>query len=232
MTKARRMSWPSLKWPEKSSPAKTKTFLIHSFGRPVLIAARSGLRRGTTGSSRFGSSAGGGTVGCSEVIVSIAGAAGSSAGGVPAARSGSRKGSAGRERRQGSRRTPGLRMPAGSSSALAARRAAAKGAGRWRSYQGRWSRPTAWWWVIVPPPSISASETAALISSHCSTSPPRIAGREHGEVRGDAVGIGVGEAAGDDRRAPPLARRPRDLGDDPPRRLHHRPRGTPPAGPR
>src|ERR1700754_646768 len=75
VTTARKMSWPSLKWPEKSSPAKTKTFLIHSFGRPVLIAARSGLRRGTTGSSMFGDSPGGGTVGCSEVIVSIARAA-------------------------------------------------------------------------------------------------------------------------------------------------------------
>jgi hypothetical protein len=30
--------------------------------------------------------------------------------------------------------------------------------------------------VIVPPASITASETAALISSHCSTSPPRFAG--------------------------------------------------------
>src|SRR3954468_8240111 len=70
VTKAKKMSWPLLKWPEKSRPAKTKTFLIHSFGRPVLIAARSGLRRGSTGSSRFWDSAGG-TVGCSEVIVSI-----------------------------------------------------------------------------------------------------------------------------------------------------------------
>src|SRR5215212_8047226 len=62
-----------LNLPEKRSPAKTKTFLTHSFGRPVLIAARSGERRGTTspvsGSwERFGSA---GTVGCSEVIVSI-----------------------------------------------------------------------------------------------------------------------------------------------------------------
>src|SRR6202042_146791 len=71
VTKARKMSWPSLKLPENSSPAKTKTFLTHSFGRPVLIAARSGLRRGTTGSSRLSDSPGGGTVGCSEVIVSI-----------------------------------------------------------------------------------------------------------------------------------------------------------------
>ena len=56
-----------LNLPEKSRPAKTKVFLIHSCGRPVLIAARSGERRGTTGSA-----AGcGGIVGCSEVIVSI-----------------------------------------------------------------------------------------------------------------------------------------------------------------
>src|ERR1700712_1708502 len=80
VTNARKTSWGSLKWPENSSPAKTKTFLIHSFGRPVLIAARRGLRRGTTGSSRFSDSAGG-TVGCSEVIVSIDEAAGFWAGG-------------------------------------------------------------------------------------------------------------------------------------------------------
>src|ERR1700710_1368243 len=71
VTTARKMSCGSLKWPEKSRPAKKKTFFIHSFGRPVLIAARSGLRRGTTGLSRFGDSPAGGTVGCSEVIVSI-----------------------------------------------------------------------------------------------------------------------------------------------------------------
>ena len=44
----------------------------------------------------------------------------------------------------GSSSTPGLRMPAGSSADLAARKAAANGSGRCRSYQGRWSRPTAW----------------------------------------------------------------------------------------
>jgi len=42
------------------------------------------------------------------------------------------------------RRAPGLRMPAGSSAALAAARASANGCGRCRSYQRRWSRPTAW----------------------------------------------------------------------------------------
>src|SRR6201994_4944067 len=94
VTNARKMSWPLLKWPEKSRPAKTKTFLIHSFGRPVLIAARSGLRRGTTGSSRFSVSPGGGTVGCSEVIVSIMGAAGCKADGGPRRQAGSRKGNA------------------------------------------------------------------------------------------------------------------------------------------
>src|SRR4051794_38273937 len=68
-------SWDWLNLPEKSRPAKTKTFLIHSCGRPVLIAARSGERRGTTGSSIDGgpSAAGVGTVGCSEVIVSTLG---------------------------------------------------------------------------------------------------------------------------------------------------------------
>jgi hypothetical protein len=52
----------------------------------------------------------------------------------------------------------------------------ANGSGRWRSYQGRWSRPTAWWWVIVPPAASSASPAAALTSSHCATSDPRRAG--------------------------------------------------------
>src|SRR6201994_4771366 len=92
---ARAVSSGCLKWPEKSSQAKTKTFLIHSFGRPVLIAARSGLRRGTTGSSSPGPSAGGGTGGCSEVIVSIARSAEVSQG---RSRDGSRKGTAVRGR--------------------------------------------------------------------------------------------------------------------------------------
>jgi len=43
----------------------------------------------------------------------------------------------------GSTRTPGFRMPAGSTAAFAARSASANGSGRWRSYHGRWSRPTA-----------------------------------------------------------------------------------------
>src|SRR5690349_16231378 len=63
-------SWGWLNLPEKSRPANTKTFLIHSWGRPVLIAARSGERRGTTGSAAA-CPVGAGTVGCSEVIVSI-----------------------------------------------------------------------------------------------------------------------------------------------------------------
>src|ERR1700704_5281255 len=37
----------------------------------------------------------------------------------------------------GSTSTPGFMMPCGSTAALAPRRAAAKGSGRWRSYQGR-----------------------------------------------------------------------------------------------
>ena len=54
MSVASSTSWGWLNLPEKSSPAKTKTFLIHSCGRPVLIAARSGERRGTTGSRGLG----------------------------------------------------------------------------------------------------------------------------------------------------------------------------------
>src|SRR5262249_11570587 len=76
----------------------------------------------------------------------------------------------------GSISTPGLSRPVGSSASLAARSAAANGSGRCRSYQGRWSRPTAWWGVIVPPASMTASETARLTAHHCSTSSPRRAG--------------------------------------------------------
>jgi hypothetical protein len=43
----------------------------------------------------------------------------------------------------GSISTPGLRIPVGSTAAFAARSASANASGRWRSYQGRWSRPTA-----------------------------------------------------------------------------------------
>ena len=46
--------------------------------------------------------------------------------------------------RQGSIKAPGFSSPAGSTAAFAARSAAANGSGRWRSYQARWSRPTAW----------------------------------------------------------------------------------------
>ena len=74
MRSASSTSWDWLNLPEKSRPANTKTFLIHSFGRPVLIAARSGERRGTTGSAAAACPASAGTVGCSEVIVSILGA--------------------------------------------------------------------------------------------------------------------------------------------------------------
>ena len=62
---------------------------------------------------------------------------------------------------------------------------------------GRWSRPTAWWWVIVPPAAMIASDAAVLDLCHCSSSRPRRAGREHGEVGRGAVGVDVGEAAGD-----------------------------------
>jgi len=43
----------------------------------------------------------------------------------------------------GSISTPGFRIPRGSSARLAAFKARAKPSGRWRSYHGRWSRPTA-----------------------------------------------------------------------------------------
>ncbi len=71
MSVASSTSWDWLNLPEKSSPAKTKMFLIHSCGRAVFSAARSGERRGATGSA--GSA---GIVGCSEVIVSIEGGRG------------------------------------------------------------------------------------------------------------------------------------------------------------
>ena len=83
----------------------------------------------------------------------------------------------------------------GSTAALAARSASANGSGRWRSYQGRWSRPTAWWCVIVPPAASIASEAAALISSHCSSSRPAPRRREHREVGRRAVRVDVREAA-------------------------------------
>src|SRR5262249_23923614 len=73
--KARVASRTSCGWlnlPENKSPAKTKTFLTHSCGRAVLIAARSGVRGGTTGGPvAVSGSAGTVIVGCSEVIVSI-----------------------------------------------------------------------------------------------------------------------------------------------------------------
>ena len=45
---------------------------------------------------------------------------------------------------RGGRRTPGLSRPAGSRRCLAAASASPNSAGRCRSYQGMWSRPTAW----------------------------------------------------------------------------------------
>src|SRR5207244_11701512 len=72
----------------------------------------------------------------------------------------------------GSMSTPGLRMPRGSRAAFAAPSAAAKPAGRSRSYHGRWSRPTAWGWVIVPPRARMAAAAAGLIAAHCSSSAP------------------------------------------------------------
>ena len=63
----------------------------------------------------------------------------------------------------------------------------------------------------------------ALTSSHCSSSIPRRAGRQHREVGRGAVGVGVREAAGD----APVAAAPRA------RPLAHRaPRTTRRSGPR
>src|SRR5215204_4933013 len=87
----------SVNSPEKRRPAKTKTFLIHSFGRPVLIAARKGERRGTTGSCSGGVGSAG-TVGCSEVIVSIEGGRLRRRDRLPDRECGSRKGTAERRR--------------------------------------------------------------------------------------------------------------------------------------
>ena len=91
-----------------------------------------------------------------------------------------------RQRRSNS--TPGFRTQLGSSSDLAARSARAKPSGRSRSYQARWSRPTAWWWVIVAP---SADEDLARDALHLVPqlelgAAPR--GREHRVVRRGPVG--------------------------------------------
>src|SRR6187551_3826677 len=135
-------SYDWLNLPEKSRPAKTKTFLIHSCGRPVLIAARSGERRGTTGSAE----ASRGTVGCSEVIVSMdvlrQGSVGRWRGAGVSCRAldvspggivslvdwwGEKQDAAPARTpppsTYGSIKTPGFKTAAGSSSALAARRA-------------------------------------------------------------------------------------------------------------
>ena len=121
----------------------------------------------------------------------------------------------------GSMRTPGLRTPAGSTAALAPRSAAANGSGRWRSYQGRWSRPTAWWWVIVPPAAITASRRRRLdlVPLLDLAAAPRRG--DDREVRRRAVRIDVGEAARQTRRA----RRRRDARTrrrSPGARVHHR----------
>ena len=93
--------------------------------------------------------------------------------------------------------TPGLRMPAGSSVRLAAPSAAAKTSGRWRSYQGRWSRPTAWWWVIVPPWASDRVGRGGLDLVPLRQLGAPAARRDDGEVRRRPVGVDVREAAGD-----------------------------------
>ena len=105
-------------------------------------------------------------------------------------------------------RTPGLRMPAGSSAVFAAASAAANGSGRCRSYHGRWSRPTAWWWVIVPPLAMERVgrrrlDLVPLLRARRRRRPAAI----HAEVRRRPVGVDVGEPAGEhpDGRRPQRA---------------------------
>ena len=99
---------------------------------------------------------------------------------------------------QGSIRTPGLRMPAGSTADFAARSAAANGSGRWRSYHGRWSRPTAWWWVIVPPAGDDRLGGRQLHLVPLRELLAAASRREHREVGRRAVGVDVREPAGHD----------------------------------
>ncbi len=95
--------------------------------------------------------------------------------------------------------TPGLRIPAGSTAALAACSASANGSGRWRSYQGRWSRPTAWWWVIVAPCAHEHLRGGPLDRPPLRLLVAAAGGGQHREVRRGAVGVGVRQAAGDQR---------------------------------
>ena len=111
--------------------------------------------------------------------------------------------------RTGSTSTPGLRIPAGSSAALAARSASANGSGRWRSYQGRWSRPTAWWWVIVPPAADDRLGRRGLDLRPLLELRAAARRGEHREVGRRAVGVGVREPAGDACPSPSAAARPR-----------------------
>ena len=50
-----------------------------------------------------------------------------------------------------------MRIPAGSSSALIARRTSTPRSPISALSHGAWSTPTPWWWVIVPPPATIAS---------------------------------------------------------------------------
>src|SRR6185312_3837460 len=220
VTTASKTSCGWLNLPEKSSPAKTKTFLIHSFGRPVLIAARSGLRRGTTGSSRFSDSAGG-TVGCSEVIVSI------NRGGRLLDRrwisppDGLRKGSA---------------QPPGSG---VEQDPWVEDAGRIELRLGRAESGGEGRRALAVVPGAMVATDRVVVGDRAAAAGQRLgdggldlvplldlptADRrgEDGEVRGDAVGVGMGETTGDERRPTALARRPGDLGDGAASGLHHR----------
>ena len=193
MTVASRTCAPSSSLPENSRPANTSRFLIHSCG-PHRDQQRERLR--------------------------------------PGGRRGGRRGDAGSGRpllgqrlhaqkvrgRAGPR---GSSTPAGSTARFAARSASANGSGRWRSYQGRWSRPTAWWWVIVPPASITALRDRRLDLVpllHLAAAP---GGAEHRVVGRRAVGVDVREAARQARRARAVRRRPAGLGDRRRGGLHH-----------
>ena len=172
-----------------------------------------------------------GTVGCSEVIVSMSvarrasGLAGDSQCSAPVRRKARSATGAPRpcSRGQGSIRTPGLRIPFGSSSALAARSAAANGC-----------RALA----VVPGAVIAADRV--VVGDRAARFDHRLRGRgldlvplldlaaahrrgEHREVGRRPVRIDVGEAAADPRRAGALGRA---------RRRPRRPwRGPPPSPP-
>ena len=103
---------------------------------------------------------------------------------------------------------PGLRIPAGSSSVLIARRMSMPRSPISALSHGAWSTPTPWWWVMVPPPATIASVAADFTARHCAIGSARLC-RDEGEVERGARGIHVRDVAHDD--SPPavdLKRRP------------------------